>query len=262
MTQGSIIHDEPEKMAGVHREAVMTEPRTGKVRWFNPLKGYGRIAPEEPDAADIFIHISAVERAGLGTLYEGQEVTYEVLVSGDRSSAILTKLQVDEVLASDSPLTIESQVPQAGIEVMRRCTEQIVHAVQDDPKLIYQIHPAAFEDLVAQIFENEGFTVEFNKAWNQADGGVDIIAVRLDDLVPIRVAIQCKRYSQEHRVTAEPVRALAGVLDIYKAHKGVLATTGYFTKPAIEEARNYLWHVDLHDYKKIVAGLMKLRFRR
>ncbi|PHP65125.1 cold-shock protein [Zhengella mangrovi] len=51
---------------------------TGTVKWFNTTKGYGFI---EPDAAgsDVFVHISAVERSGMGTLTEGQKVNYEVV---------------------------------------------------------------------------------------------------------------------------------------------------------------------------------------
>jgi cold shock protein len=53
---------------------------TGTVKWFNSRKGYGFIAPDQ-GTGDAFVHISAVERAGLSTLREGQKVEYE-LVSG------------------------------------------------------------------------------------------------------------------------------------------------------------------------------------
>jgi len=52
----------------------------GTVKWFNPTKGYGFIKPAGGDK-DVFVHISAVERAGLSTLNEGQNVEYE-LVTG------------------------------------------------------------------------------------------------------------------------------------------------------------------------------------
>ena len=50
---------------------------TGTVKWFNPTKGFGFIEPED-GSKDAFVHISAVERAGLGTLNEGQKVSYEL----------------------------------------------------------------------------------------------------------------------------------------------------------------------------------------
>jgi CspA family cold shock protein len=50
---------------------------TGTVKWFNPTKGYGFIAPET-GGKDIFVHISAVQRAGMRSLSEGQRVGFEV----------------------------------------------------------------------------------------------------------------------------------------------------------------------------------------
>jgi CspA family cold shock protein len=49
----------------------------GTVKWFNPDKGFGFIQPDD-GGADAFVHISAVERAGLGTLREGQKVQFEL----------------------------------------------------------------------------------------------------------------------------------------------------------------------------------------
>ena len=49
----------------------------GIVKWFNPTKGYGFIAPEG-GGSDVFVHISAVEKAGLTTLAEGARVSYEL----------------------------------------------------------------------------------------------------------------------------------------------------------------------------------------
>lgn len=50
---------------------------TGTVKWFNPVKGYGFITPDD-GAKDAFVHISAVERAGLQGLAEGQRVQFEL----------------------------------------------------------------------------------------------------------------------------------------------------------------------------------------
>jgi CspA family cold shock protein len=50
---------------------------TGTVKWFNTQKGYGFIQPEE-GGKDVFVHISAVERSGLGDLVEGQKIGFEL----------------------------------------------------------------------------------------------------------------------------------------------------------------------------------------
>jgi CspA family cold shock protein len=59
---------------------------TGTVKWFNPTKGYGFIQPDT-GGKDIFVHISAVERAGLSSLNEGAKVSYEVVANRGKESA-------------------------------------------------------------------------------------------------------------------------------------------------------------------------------
>jgi CspA family cold shock protein len=59
---------------------------TGTVKWFNSQKGYGFIAPQG-GGKDVFVHISAVERAGLSGLNEGQVVEYEEVANRGKTSA-------------------------------------------------------------------------------------------------------------------------------------------------------------------------------
>ena len=66
-------------------QGEMTMP-TGNVKWFNPTKGYGFIQPQG-GGKDVFVHISAVERAGLSTLNEGQTVQYEIVSNRGKESA-------------------------------------------------------------------------------------------------------------------------------------------------------------------------------
>lgn len=59
---------------------------TGTVKWFNAQKGFGFIVPDDGQK-DVFVHISAVERAGLKTLNEGQKISYEIVTQKGKSAA-------------------------------------------------------------------------------------------------------------------------------------------------------------------------------
>ena len=68
---------------------------TGTVKWFNSQKGYGFIQPTGGGAGqrDVFVHISAVERAGLNSLNEGQHVEFEIEDNRGKSSAVNLKVK-------------------------------------------------------------------------------------------------------------------------------------------------------------------------
>jgi cold shock protein len=64
---------------------------TGKVKWFNATKGYGFIAPDN-GGKDVFVHVSAVERAGYSSLAEGAKVSFDIVANRGKESAENLKL--------------------------------------------------------------------------------------------------------------------------------------------------------------------------
>lgn len=65
---------------------------TGTVKWFNSTKGYGFIQPDN-DGKDIFVHISAVEKAGFSSLAEGAKVTFDIVPNKGKESAENLRVQ-------------------------------------------------------------------------------------------------------------------------------------------------------------------------
>ena len=65
--------------------------QTGTVKWFNPTKGFGFILPDE-GGKDVFVHISAVEKAGMKTLNEGQRVSFELQENRGKQAAVNLKV--------------------------------------------------------------------------------------------------------------------------------------------------------------------------
>ena len=74
------------------RPTLETRMATGTVKWFNPTKGYGFIEPTGA-GKDMFVHISAVEQAGLSTLNEGQSIEYEIESNRGKESAVKLKVK-------------------------------------------------------------------------------------------------------------------------------------------------------------------------
>lgn len=67
--------------------------QTGTVKWFNAQKGFGFIQPDA-GGTDVFVHISAVERAGLNGLAEGQKVSYEIVADRRSGKSAADRLQI------------------------------------------------------------------------------------------------------------------------------------------------------------------------
>ena len=94
---------------------------TGTVKWFNRVKGYGFLKPDGSDE-DVFVHISAVEKAGLRSLLDGQKVSFETIKGEDgRVSAEDLKVEDD---ASSEALAKDEKAPESKDEEVKEDSEE------------------------------------------------------------------------------------------------------------------------------------------
>lgn len=117
------------------------------------------------------------------------------------------------------------------------------------PELLYELSSRRFEELVAELYSGAGFAVELTPA--SGDGGVDVYAVRRDDLGSTLTVVQAKRYKPELKVEASVVRELFGTVHLTNASAGVLITTSSFQPGAQRLAEQHEWRLSLRDYARL-----------
>jgi HJR/Mrr/RecB family endonuclease len=148
------------------------------------------------------------------------------------------------------------QVPKFKIE-MASLAEQMALALEKDPGALDKMHHRKFEELVAELMEKDGYSVELTP--QSRDGGVDIYAVRSDAYGRFLVIVDCKKYSKDNPIGPELVRTLFGTLNFKNASHGVIATTTRFTKDAREEASQCEFRISLKDHADVLSWIQKHR---
>ena len=95
---------------------------TGTVKWFNRVKGYGFLKPDGSDE-DVVVHISAVEKAGLRSLLDGQKVSFET-IKGEDGRVSAEDLKVEDDASSEVPAKDEKAPESKGEEVKEDSEEE------------------------------------------------------------------------------------------------------------------------------------------
>lgn len=130
--------------------------------------------------------------------------------------------------------------------VVTEVDEELIRRLATNSKLLYELAPRKFEELVAELYRRRGYEATLTPA--SGDGGVDIWVVRKDELGSSLVAVQCKRHAPDHKVGVALVRELTGTLYDSKAGSAVLMTTSFFTRGAREFEHRHQYRLALHDY--------------
>lgn len=142
-------------------------------------------------------------------------------------------------------------------EVIIPAQERLINLAKNNPSILYSITPRDFEELVAEIFDRQGFNVELTKATR--DGGKDIVAIQSSMGIKLKYIVECKRYARDNKVTLDIVQRLYGVKMAENANKAILVTTSSFTKDANKFASQHCWDLSLKDNGDLLSWLKDIK---
>lgn len=159
--------------------------------------------------------------------------------------------------ADGRPLRPGSERERRIITDVRVVSDALLRQVADDPRLMFEMPPRRFEELVAELLERHGYTVTLTP--QTRDGGKDMYAARRDDVGSFLYVVECKRHAPDRPVGVGVVRALHGVAQHERVNAAMVMTTSYFTAPAREYASDLRYQISLKDYLDLRHWLDRYR---
>lgn len=155
--------------------------------------------------------------------------------------------------AEGKPLSTEEPRGRDLVVRFEKTELEVLESLGRRPELMRDLHHRDFEELIAELFDRNGFKVELTASTH--DGGADLYALRDTSLGELRFAVECKRHAIDNPVGPALVRQLRGVVDREQAACGVLVTTSRFTKGARKEQETAPHRLSLQDFDRVAAWL-------
>jgi restriction system protein len=157
--------------------------------------------------------------------------------------------------ADGRPVGLKTKAP--IITAASNVEKELIKAVHQNPLLIHELTPRKFEEFVAELMRQQGFSVELTPATR--DGGKDIYLAAKSNLGSFLYLVECKHHKAKP-VAIAPVQRLYGVLEGEKATAGLLVTTSTFTKPAEQFQEQVAYRLSLVDYLKLNKMISDIAF--
>lgn len=162
-------------------------------------------------------------------------------------------LQSPELLIPEKPEII---IPEPIIEDISSVNTSILSNIAKEPDLIHKCSPREFEELVCEMLDKKGYKVNLT---NQTrDGGKDIIIVENNLLGSFLIYVECKHYSPDRPIGVNLVRELYGTISADEATAGLLITSSYFSKDAINFKNKVKHRISLMDYVELISEIQEL----
>jgi Restriction endonuclease len=155
---------------------------------------------------------------------------------------------VDRAAAQSTETPLVAVPDYASIVRLETIDLALYQTLKEHPDLLRTINWRTFEKLLADLLERSGYEVELQRGTK--DGGVDVFAIKRTGIFgPERYLLQAKRW--QHGVGIDPVRQVVFLHQHHRMTKSCLATTGRFTRGALELAVQYQWQLELLDFEGI-----------
>lgn len=156
---------------------------------------------------------------------------------------------------SEEPEVKESQI--IRLDETKRL-KKIISDVATNKKLMYQLPPRDFEEMVAELLRKQNFDVTLTK--RTRDGGYDIIALQSLSGMHNKYLVECKRFGSNNPVGVEIVRSLLFVVQDIKANKGIICTSSYFSADVRRQFKEYLpYQLELRDNNDLLDWISKYK---
>lgn len=136
---------------------------------------------------------------------------------------------------------------------VQQVTTELLTRLAHEPQLLHSLHPRKFEEVIAELFDRNGFEVTLTAASN--DGGVDMYVVKQSGYGTLLYLVECKKYRPDRPVGVGIVRQLYGVVEAHNATAGIVAATSHFTRGAQTLAEKLQYRLSLHDFVKLKKWL-------
>ncbi len=176
-----------------------------------------------------------------------EEQFYEI-IKDDEEEIGLTNGQV---------LFLADQYDVADLARLQCVDDRLKEYFAYHPEKLYSLSPRKFEELIAEILKDFSYECELTPATR--DGGRDIYAYAHTGVTSFLMFVECKRYRKDHKVGIDVIQRLHGAAEIAGAHKTMIVTTSFFTKPAYSEQRRINKRMELADYQTLNAWLARYR---
>jgi len=167
---------------------------------------------------------------------------------------VYEKIQVSGITDKfGQSLTHTSQTFKSIVSDIQIINTSFLDQIKQHPEGIHKLLPREFEEMVAELMYKRGYTVDLTKATR--DGGKDLIIAQNKDIGNFIYYVECKRYSPENPVGVHLVRELGGTVLADRVTAGIMITSSYFTKKAVEYSHKLEHQISLVDFIKLKEWL-------